>query len=102
VSALERYAAEVRDADTAYAEWQRRNRLADLDEQRLDLIAGTALASTGSSRLRHSPSTRPPPAWPSRNCSAGNSPWYHKDEVAGIGGTRVGSGSSRMLGSRRS
>jgi hypothetical protein len=41
VEALERYAAEVREADTAYRDWQQAARLAELHGQHLDLLART-------------------------------------------------------------
>jgi hypothetical protein len=42
VRALERYAAEIREADAAYQDWQQAGRLADLQGQHLDMLARTA------------------------------------------------------------
>jgi len=42
VQALERYAAEIREADAAYRDWQQAGRLADLESQHLDMLARTA------------------------------------------------------------
>ncbi len=39
VTALERYAAEVREADTAYRDWQQAAVLAQLGDQHLDMLA---------------------------------------------------------------
>jgi hypothetical protein len=47
VEALERYAAEVREADTAYRDWQQAARLAELYGQHLDLLARTAADERG-------------------------------------------------------
>jgi hypothetical protein len=42
VAALERYVAEIRDADAAYRDWQSAAALAELNEPHLDLLARTA------------------------------------------------------------
>jgi hypothetical protein len=42
VEALERYAAEVREADTAYRDWRQAAGLAELHGQHLDMLARTA------------------------------------------------------------
>jgi hypothetical protein len=42
VEALERYVAEIREADAAYHDWQRAAALAELDHQHLDMVARTA------------------------------------------------------------
>jgi hypothetical protein len=42
VEALERYAAEIRQADAAYRDWQQAARLSTLHGQHLDLLARTA------------------------------------------------------------
>ena len=42
IAALERYAAEVREADAAYRDWQQAEALAELNRQYLDLQARTA------------------------------------------------------------
>lgn len=47
VEALERYAGEVREADTAYRDWQQAARLAELHGQHLDLLARTAADERG-------------------------------------------------------
>jgi hypothetical protein len=47
VEALERYAAEVREADAAYRDWQQAARLAELHGQHLDMLARTAADERG-------------------------------------------------------
>jgi hypothetical protein len=47
VEALERYAAEVREADAAYRDWQQAARLAELHGQHLDMLARTAADEHG-------------------------------------------------------
>ncbi len=47
VEALERYAAEVREADAAYQDWQQAARLAELHGQHLDMLARTAADEHG-------------------------------------------------------
>jgi hypothetical protein len=47
VDALEGYAAEVREADAAYRDWQQASRLADLHGQHLDMLARTAADEHG-------------------------------------------------------
>jgi hypothetical protein len=42
VAALERYVAEVREADVAYRDWQQAEALADLSGRHLDMLARTA------------------------------------------------------------
>jgi hypothetical protein len=42
VGALERYAAEIREADAAYRDWQQAARLTELHGQHLDMLARTA------------------------------------------------------------
>ncbi len=42
VAALERYAAEVREADAAYRDWQQAGALAELSDQHLEMLARTA------------------------------------------------------------
>jgi len=42
VAALERYAAEVREADAAYRDWQQAAALTELSDQHLDMLARTA------------------------------------------------------------
>jgi hypothetical protein len=42
IGALERYAAEIREADAAYRDWQQAARLAELHGQHLDMVARTA------------------------------------------------------------
>lgn len=51
VAALERYAAEVRQADAAYREWQQTADLAELGDQHLDLVARTAADEHGIAEL---------------------------------------------------
>jgi hypothetical protein len=47
VAALERYAAEVRQADAAYRDWQQAAALAELNGQHLDMLARTAADEYG-------------------------------------------------------
>jgi hypothetical protein len=47
IEALERFAAETREADTAYRDWQRAASLAELHGQHLDLLARTAADEHG-------------------------------------------------------
>jgi hypothetical protein len=47
VAALERYAAEVREADAAYRDWQQAAALAELSDQHLDMLARTAADEHG-------------------------------------------------------
>jgi len=72
IDALERYAAEVREADAAYRDWQQVSRLADLHGQHLDLLARTAADEHGIAELEvmsqqaravHD-AFREPPGWP--------------------------------------
>ena len=42
VAALERYVAEIREADAAYRDWQQAAALADLSGRHLDMLARTA------------------------------------------------------------
>ncbi len=42
VAALERYVAEIREADAAYRDWQQAAALADLSGPHLDMLARTA------------------------------------------------------------
>ena len=51
VAALERFAAEVRQADAAHRGWHARARLAELTEPHLDLLARTAADSHGIAEL---------------------------------------------------
>ncbi|MCW2930836.1 MAG: hypothetical protein JWM19_1798 [Actinomycetia bacterium] len=51
VAALERFAAEVRQADAAHRDWRARARLAELTEPHLDLLARTAADSHGIAEL---------------------------------------------------
>ncbi len=51
VAALERFAAEVRQADAAHRNWHARARLAELTEPHLDLLARTAADSHGIAEL---------------------------------------------------
>jgi hypothetical protein len=51
VAALERFAAEVRQADAAHRDWHTRARLAELTEPHLDLLARTAADSHGIAEL---------------------------------------------------
>jgi hypothetical protein len=52
VEALERLAAEVREADAAYRDWQRAASLAELHGQHLDLLAGTAADEYGIAEIQ--------------------------------------------------
>jgi len=47
VAALERYAAEVREADAAYRDWEQAEALAELSGQHLDMLARTAADEHG-------------------------------------------------------
>ncbi len=51
VAALERYAAEVRQADAAYRDWQQAAALAELSGQHLDMLARTAADEHGVAEL---------------------------------------------------
>jgi hypothetical protein len=51
VEALESYAAEVREADAAYRDWQQVSRLADLHGQHLDMLARTAADEHGIAEI---------------------------------------------------
>ena len=51
VAALERYAAEVRQADAAYRDWQQAAALAELDAQHLDMLARTAADEHGIAEI---------------------------------------------------
>jgi len=51
VAALERYAAEVRQADAAYRDWRRAEALAELDGQHLDMLARTAADEHGIAEI---------------------------------------------------
>jgi hypothetical protein len=51
VEALESYAAEVREADAAYQDWQQVSRLADLHGQHLDMLARTAADEHGIAEI---------------------------------------------------
>jgi hypothetical protein len=72
VDALEDYAAEVREADAAYRDWQQASRLADLHGQHLDMLARTAADEHGiaaieamsqQARAVHDAFSEPP-GWP--------------------------------------
>jgi hypothetical protein len=72
VDALEDYAAEVREADAAYRDWQQASRLADLHGQHLDMLARTAADEHGiaaieamsqQARAVHNAFSKPP-GWP--------------------------------------
>jgi hypothetical protein len=72
VQALESYAAEVREADAAYQDWQQASRLAGLHGQHLDMLARTAADEHGiaeieamsqQARAVHD-AFREPPGWP--------------------------------------
>jgi len=52
VAALERYAAEVREADAAYRDWQQAAALAELSEQHLDMLARTAADEHGIAEIQ--------------------------------------------------
>jgi hypothetical protein len=72
VGALEDYAAEVREADAAYRDWQHASRLADLHGQHLDMLARTAADEHGIGEIEAMAQQaravgvafRRPPAWP--------------------------------------
>jgi hypothetical protein len=51
VAALERYAAEVREADAAYRDWQQAAALAELSGQHLDMLARTAADEHGIAEI---------------------------------------------------
>jgi hypothetical protein len=51
VEALERYAAQVREADAAYRDWQQAAALAELGDQHLDLLARTAADEHGIAEI---------------------------------------------------
>jgi hypothetical protein len=51
VEALERYAAEVGEADAAYQDWHRAARLAELHGQHLDMLARTAADEHGIAEI---------------------------------------------------
>jgi hypothetical protein len=51
VAALERYAAEVREADAAYRDWQQATALAELSGQHLDTPARTAADEHGIAEI---------------------------------------------------
>jgi hypothetical protein len=51
VAALERYAAEVREADAAYRDWQQAAALAELSDQHLDMLARTAADAHGIAEI---------------------------------------------------
>jgi len=52
VQALESYAAEVREADAAYRDWQQVSRLAGLHGQHLDMLARTAADEHGIAEIQ--------------------------------------------------
>jgi hypothetical protein len=52
VAALERYAAEVREADAAYQDWQQAAALAELSGQHLDMLARTAADEHGIAEIQ--------------------------------------------------
>jgi hypothetical protein len=52
VAALERYAAEVREADAAYQDWQQAAALAELSSQHLDMLARTAADEHGIAEIQ--------------------------------------------------
>ena len=52
VAALERYAAEVREADAAYQDWEQAAALAELSDQHLDMLARTAADEHGIAELQ--------------------------------------------------
>jgi hypothetical protein len=52
VAALERYAAEVREADAAYRDWQQAAALAELGGQHLDMLARTAADEHGIAEIQ--------------------------------------------------
>ena len=51
VEALERYAAEVRQADAAYSDWRQAAGLAELHDQHLDMLARTAADEHGIAEI---------------------------------------------------
>ena len=51
VAALERYAAEVREADAAYRDWEQAAALAELSGQHLDMLARTAADEHGVAEI---------------------------------------------------
>jgi hypothetical protein len=51
VRALESYAAEVREADAAYRDWQQAAALAELSDQHLDMLARTAADEHGIAEI---------------------------------------------------
>ena len=51
VAALERYAAEVREADAAYRDWQQAAALAELSGRHLDMLARTAADEHGIAEI---------------------------------------------------
>ena len=59
VAALERFAAEVRQADAAHRDWHARARLAELAEPHLDMLARTAADSHGIAELHRDGRARP-------------------------------------------
>ncbi len=52
VAALERYAAEVREADAAYRDWQQAAALSELSGQHLDMLARTAADEHGIAEIQ--------------------------------------------------
>jgi len=52
VAVLERYAAEVREADAAYQDWEQAAALAELSDQHLDMLARTAADEHGIAELQ--------------------------------------------------
>jgi hypothetical protein len=51
IRALERYAAEVRAADTAYRDWRQHTAISELTDQHLDMLARTAADEHGIAAL---------------------------------------------------
>jgi hypothetical protein len=51
VNALERYAAEIREADAAYQDWKHAARLSELDGKHLDMLARTAADEQGIAEI---------------------------------------------------
>jgi hypothetical protein len=51
VAALERYAAEVREADAAYRDWEQAAALGELSGQHLDMLARTAADEHGIAEI---------------------------------------------------
>jgi hypothetical protein len=51
VAALERYAAEVREADDAYSDWRQHATVAELSGQHLDMLARTAADAHGVAEI---------------------------------------------------